>query len=203
MRKESRLKHLFLSLAVIGSSAFLATAASADETAGVGYVLYKALTRPSEAPMNTILFCSSLANPGELYSFEPNSSGQFSVYSKIEKNGACSGESIEQVLSRHPCLGKPLQKALVKAAQLNQQMVDSIPATEQVPTIAVLFRTHGFARVTVISTNPRLQVARNSLASRISRAAENLRIVTPTCQFKVEIRSGIRETGKVLEQIQF
>ncbi|MBX3041530.1 MAG: hypothetical protein KF789_12555 [Bdellovibrionaceae bacterium] len=157
-------------------------AASADISSGAGYVLYKALTRPSESSGGPLFVCPQLSGRGDLYVADVYLEGRVTVLAKVDKNGACVPETLEDLLRKSPCLAEPLARALEQVSAWNQ---DSGEATTQ---------------AVIVSTDPRVQVVKYGWGAQISKVAQNLKIVAPSCKFRIEIRTGRGAETQVLAQ---
>lgn len=156
--------------------------AVADENPGIGYVLYKALTRPSESATGVLFLCTHLSARGDLYSLDLFSEGSARIFAKVEKNGACISESWDDFLKTAPCLAEPVSRALRQASSWNEQL--------------------GFnaTRVIVISTDPRVSLVKDGWSARLVHIARNLKIVSSSCHYRIEIRTGEGADTKVLAQ---
>lgn len=156
--------------------------ASADKGAGIGYVLYKALTRPSDSPSRAILMCPQFTRRNDLYTFDLRPQGTVAVFSKVEKSGACIPEKWETFAEKFPCLTDSVTRALHQASQWNERA--GMDAT----------------RVIVVATDPRVTVAPSGLGARISRLTQSLKVTSSACRFKVEIRTGSGLGTKILAE---
>lgn len=111
----SKLKGLwgfFLGLALTMSVGVPAHAQGGNK--GVGLVLLTALKRTEAGRSSDLFVCLDMKRYDIYQSTYQTDSGFSTVYTKMDDTGACTSETLDTVLKRHPCL----QKEMAWAAQM-------------------------------------------------------------------------------------